>query len=331
MLGAERGHFLREIVERIVEALEVGEYSSPASLASRLNCTQSELKKSLSVMRKQGYEIEENPALGIRLLKDPDVLSERVIRDGLRTRVLGKAVECHTRLGSTNEVAKELGRKGGEEGTVVIADEQTAGRGRFGREWISPRGEGIWMSIILRPGSNLKPVAALSLVAAHSVATALREVAGVRASIKWPNDVKIGERKVCGILAELDNDSTGAAFLVMGIGVNVNQLRFTGDLVSYATSLRMETEKVFARPPLVRRILENLERSYLEAMEAGFGEVLKGVRRLCTMVGEQVSVHLGSEEIRGYVQDIDDAGRLIVRTDEGKIREILAGEASRVR
>jgi BirA family biotin operon repressor/biotin-[acetyl-CoA-carboxylase] ligase len=320
-----------ESIQKIIEVLEVGRYVPLQFVVSRLGCTESEVKRLLSFMREKGYEVEENPALGIRLLGDPDVLSESTIREGLRTRILGRSVRCYSSLASTNEEAKLLGREGEEEGLVVIADEQTAGRGRFGREWVSPRGEGIWMSILLRPGSNLEPVAALSLVAAHSVATALSQVSGVRTAIKWPNDVKIGEKKVCGILAELDKDSAGMGFLVMGIGLNVNQLRFGGDLKSYATSVRIETGKAFSRPQLVRRILENLEKSYLEIMKEGFSHVLKDVRRLCTMVGEQVRVRLGSEEVEGYVQDIDDAGRLVVRTEDGRIREILAGEASTVR
>jgi BirA family biotin operon repressor/biotin-[acetyl-CoA-carboxylase] ligase len=331
MLAVTGGILLEDTIERIADILEIGEYVPVPSLKAMLGCTQSELRDYLSSMREKGYEIEENPTLGVRLLRDPDVLSEKAIRTGLQTRILGNVIQCFSSLGSTNEKAKELGREGMGEGCVVAADEQTAGRGRFGRTWLSPKGEGIWMSIILRPASSLEPVAALSLVAAHSVATGLREVTGVRTAIKWPNDVKVGGKKVCGILGELDKDSTGAGFLVMGIGVNVNQTCFTGDLESYATSVRIETGKVFTRPPLVRKILENLERSYLKAMQDGLGQVLKEVRRLCTMVGEQVSVHLGTEEIKGYVQDIDDSGRLIVRTDEGKIREILAGEASRVR
>lgn len=318
-------------IQKTAELLEVGCYVSTQVLISKIDCTESELKSILESMRGQGYEIEENPELGIRLLSDPDVLSGRAVKTGLQARILGRSILYDSSLDSTNEKAKTLGRQGDEEGTVVIADEQTEGRGRFGRNWFSPRGEGIWMSVILRPPSVLEPYTPLSLVTAHCVATALRDVAGVRAEIKWPNDVKIGDKKVCGILTELDKDTAGTSFLVIGIGVNVNQTVFEGELASLATSVRIETGKAANRTPLIRKILENLERSYLKAVEEGFSEVLKDVRKLCTLVGEHVSVNVGSETVQGYVQDIDDAGRLIMRTEDGKIREILAGEANTVR
>jgi BirA family biotin operon repressor/biotin-[acetyl-CoA-carboxylase] ligase len=320
-----------EVTHRIAGLLDIGTYMSVESLVSQLGCTESGLRVFLEAMRKEGYEIEENPELVIRLLTEPDVLSENAIKSRLQTRIMGRKVRFWTVLDSTNEKAKALGRQGEGEGMVVVADEQTQGRGRFGRGWSSPGGRGIWMSVIMRPDPSLEPLTALSLIVAYSVAMALREMTGVRAEIKWPNDVRIGTKKVCGILSELDRDSTESRFLVMGIGVNVNQFGFEEELATVATSIRMETGKLHSRLPLIRKILENLEDSYVRTMRDGFSEVLKDVRKLCMLVGERVSVNIGSEIVKGYAQDIDDAGRLIVRTDDGKVREILAGEASTVR
>lgn len=187
------------------------------------------------------------------------------------------------------------------------------------------------MSLILRPEPHLEPATALSLVAAYSVAIALREVAGVRAMIKWPNDVRVGEKKICGILAELSKDARGNQFIVLGFGVNVNQSSFSGDLEQVATSVKIETGEKIPRLPLIRKLLENLEEFYFQCKKDGFSGILKGVREISTLMGRRVEVSLGGETISGYVQDIDDMGRLIIRTDDGNIREIFAGEANTVR
>ncbi|MFQ5905274.1 MAG: biotin--[acetyl-CoA-carboxylase] ligase [bacterium] len=322
---------MEDVEERIAEALEVGKYVPARKLAADAGCTDSELEAFLSSLKKRGYEIEVNPTLGVRLLSEPDVLSEREIAMELKTSFIGRAIHCYSTIGSTNDLAKRLGEDGAEEGTVVIADEQRRGRGRFGRSWLSPKGEGIWMSVILRPQAGLEPVTALSLVAAYSVATSVRELTGMRATIKWPNDVRVGEKKMCGILAELDRDSAGGEFIVLGIGVNVNQVEFGEDLAQAATSIRIETGRIASRLPLIRRILENLEKFYVRARRDGFSSVIEKLREISTLVGKRVEVSMGEETVSGYVQDIDDRGRLIVRTDDGRIREILAGEADAVR
>jgi len=321
---------LEDTEEKVAQSLRVGEYIHGEELAAEVGCSPVRLEKFLSSLKKRGYEIEENPALGIRLLKEPDILSAVEIARGLKTSVLGRKAYCYSSVGSTNELAMKLGQQGADEGVMIMANEQTKGKGRFGRNWISPKREGIWMSLILRPEQRLKPVTALSLVAAYSVAIALREVAGIRAVIKWPNDVRVGEKKICGILSELSKDARGNQFVVLGIGMNVNQSSFSGDLEHYATSVRIETGKNVQRLPLVRKLLENLEESYSQCKKRGFSEILKRVREISSLIGERVELSLGEESVSGYVQDIDDMGRLIIRTDDGRIREILAGEASTV-
>lgn len=317
--------------EKVARFLMVGEYIGSEKLAAEAGCSPVELGDLLSSLKKRGYEIEENPALGVRLLKEPDILSEVEIARGLKTSVLGRKAYCYSRVGSTNELAMRLGQQGAEEGVVIMANEQTKGKGRFGRNWISPRMEGIWMSLILRPEPGLKPVTALSLVAAYSVAIALREVVGIRAVIKWPNDVRVGEKKICGILSELSKDAKGSQFVVLGIGMNVNQSGFSRDLEQIATSVRIETGKSVQRLPLVRKLLEKLEEFYFQCKKDGFSEILKRVREISSLMGKRVELSLGGKTVSGYVQDIDDMGRLIIRTDDGRIREILAGEANTVR
>jgi len=322
---------LEDIEAKIVRRLEVGKYVSTEALASEAGCKDSQLVTFLSSLKKRGYDIEVNPALGVRLLSEPDILSEKEIASGLNTSFIGRAIHCYSTISSTNELAKRLGEKGAEEGTVVIADEQRKGRGRLGRSWFSPKGEGIWMSVILRPQAGLEPVTGLSLVAAYSVATSVRELTGVRATIRWPNDVRVREKKVCGILAELDRDSVGDQFVVLGIGVNVNQVKFEKELTEVASSIRMETGRSTSRLPLIRKILENLERFYIQARREGFSTVIEKLREISTLIGKRVEMSVGGENVSGYVQDIDDRGRLIVRTDNGRIREMLAGEADAVR
>lgn len=322
---------MEDIEEKVAQFLKVGEYVRSDELAAEAGCSTDQLGNFLSSLKKRGYEIEENPALGMRLLEEPDIISETEIARGLKTSVIGRRAYCYSSLRSTNELAARLGQQGTEEGAVIMANEQTKGKGRFGRSWVSPRREGIWMSLILRPEPSLEPVTALSLVAGYSVAVALREVVGIRATIKWPNDVRVGEKKICGILAELNKDAKGNQFVVLGIGVNVNQASFSGDLEQVATSVRIETGRKTPRLPLVRNVLENLEKFYFQCKKEGFSGILRRVREISSLMGKRVEVSLGGETISGYVQDIDDMGRLIMRTDDGRIMEILAGEANTVR
>lgn len=322
---------MRDMEEKVAQFLEVGEYIHREELAAKAGCSPTKLGDLLSSLKKTGYEIEENPALGIRLLTEPDILSEGEIKRGLKTSIIGRKAYCYSSIGSTNELAMRLGQQGAEEGTVIIADEQSKGKGRFGRSWASSKGQGIWMSVILKPDPSLEPTTALSLVAAYSVAVALREVVGVRTMIKWPNDVRVGEKKICGILAELSRDAKGNQLVVLGIGVNVNQSTFTGDLETVATSVKIETGESMPRLPLIRKLLQNLEKFYFQSKKDGFSGIIKGVREISSLMGKRVELALGSESVTGYVQDIDEMGRLIIRTDDGGIREILAGEAKTVR
>jgi BirA family biotin operon repressor/biotin-[acetyl-CoA-carboxylase] ligase len=229
----------------------------------------------------------------------------------------------------------KLAEQGEPEGTVVLTDEQTAGRGRFGRTWTAPPGTSLLVSVLLRPKVGLADSSKLSLVAALAVRRTLQEVAELSSAIKWPNDVLINGRKVCGILAETTT-STGVGTkpaLVLGIGLNVNQDRqdFPVEFRDQATSLRIETGREQSRPLLFQTLLKSLEDLALAFVQKGFPPFLDELRRSSAVLGKRVVVRVGAYSVEGVVDDLDDEGRLLMRMDTGSLTVLNSGEVSSIR
>jgi BirA family biotin operon repressor/biotin-[acetyl-CoA-carboxylase] ligase len=224
--------------------------------------------------------------------------------------------------GSTNDVVAQLARSGAREGLVVFAESQTRGRGRHGRTWASPRGKGLWFSVLLRP--RLQPPAAQKLTVAASVAVAraVRLAGSADARIKWPNDVAVGGRKVAGILTEARGGTA-----IMGIGVDVNCRRddFPADVRPVATSLQIETGKPQDRAALAAALLDELDAVYRAAL-SDFGAVVDEWARLCATLGKHIVVGMGRRRIEGYAQALGGDGALLVRRDSGQIERILGGD-----
>jgi len=247
------------------------------------------------------------------------------IVDNLGTRVIGRHTRWHETLPSTNELAMRLAEIQVPEGTVVVAEEQTAGRGRFGRAWASPRG-GIWFSVILRPRLPVAQLPLVGLVAGAAVARAVRTSTRLPARLKWPNDVLVEGRKVAGILAEA---GPRAEWLVLGIGINANVPLAELPQDYPATSLTERAGAPVDRGQLAREVLRELDRAYDELQEPG-GSVgaLRKWREMADTLGRTVRVDGAADSFEGLAVDVDDAGALLVRLADGRVERVVAGEVT---
>lgn len=249
----------------------------------------------------------------------------------LCTRRLGRRLEFRDTVGSTNDLARTLGRQGAPDGLAVLADAQSAGRGRQGRPWQSPPGTGVWLSVLLRPPLPPAALAPLTLVVAVAVATALREL-DVPAGIKWPNDIYVGDRKCCGILTELDLAGDRVDFAVVGMGLNVNQDAFPPELAATATSLRLALGRPVDRAPLVAALLAHLEGLYDQFLAGGLPAILDRWRALSITLGRTVTVRpTGGDPLTGVAEDVGADGALLLRLPDGRRERLLAGEVLSLR
>jgi len=249
------------------------------------------------------------------------------VKEGLRTKFLGHPLLYFRELTSTNDIAKELAVKGAREGTVIVAETQTSGRGRLKREWVSPEG-GIWLSITLRPKTEPKHAPKLTLMASVAVAKTINKLFELKAEIKWPNDVLINHRKVCGILTEAKTKGEALVFVIVGIGINadfnVNALPFS--LRDSSTTLKEELKREIERESLLRTLLEETEFYYDMFIKEKFSNILQEWRNSAGFLGSYVEIVSHKEKIKGWAIDIDRDGALMVRLKDRTMRKVLSGD-----
>ncbi|MEM3668729.1 MAG: biotin--[acetyl-CoA-carboxylase] ligase [Candidatus Bathyarchaeia archaeon] len=248
--------------------------------------------------------------------------------EGLRTKRFGKRIFFSRVVGSTNELAKELAVLGAPEGTVAIAQTQTAGRGRLSRVWFSPEG-GLWFSVVLKPKLKAAEAVRLVFVAGLAVADVLRELYGLKVETKWPNDVLVGGRKICGVLAEMSTLGEKVNFAVLGIGVNANfdvRKVFPEELWESATSLMNELGRKVKLEELFRALLERLDCVYEQFLKEGFNPVLERWKSYAGFLGKQVVVAGETEKLRGLALDVDSEGALVLKLEDGTIRRVFVGD-----
>ena len=249
---------------------------------------------------------------------------------GLRTKRFGRKILFSHEVGSTNDWAKELALLGAEEGTVAIAETQTAGHGRLGREWASPEG-GLWFSVIFRPELESAEASKLVFAAGLAVAEVLHELYGLLVETKWPNDVLVNERKVCGILSEMNTIGDEVNFVVIGVGINANfdaKEALSEELFENATSLETALGRSVQLDTLFRTVLERLEYVYELFVKEGFASVLTMWKKYATFLGCKVEVLTGTEKLVGLALDVDDDGGLTVKLENGTVKHVLVGDVS---
>lgn len=320
-------------VQLVLELLlESGQdFASGEALSGKLGLSRTAVWKVVNVLRDRGYGIEALPSRGYRLVRVPDRLTALEILPLLETEDLGRTVHAFDTLPSTSELAFKLAGEGAEHGELVIAEAQTAGRGRRGRSWASPAGKNLYASLVLRPELPPQRAPELTLLAAVAVAEALRGE-GVEASIKWPNDLQVGGKKIAGILTELSAESDRVHFVVLGLGVNLNAAPsdFPPDVADLATSVMRVAGHRVDRAAFVARLMKLLEQWLgLHAAE-GFGPVRARWRALASTLGLEVLVKAERRELRGVAEDIDLDGALLLRTEDG-VERVLAGDVEQIR
>ena len=309
----------------------MGRYISGQDISRTLGITRAAVWKYIKLFESEGYQIESSTKKGYRLTYVPDVLEPAVLTSGLDTSIIGKNMECHKTLASTNIRAKELALAGAPEGTVVAAEEQIQGRGRLGRSWISPSGKGIWMSVILRPQLSPEKAPRVTVMTAVALVRALKRAAKLEAGIKWPNDIVCSGKKLCGILTEIHAEPDVISYVVVGIGINVNLSAedFPEDVRNTATSVKMEKGRELNRRDIIQAVLEDMENIYLNSFsDDNFEQLLEEYRNYSVILGRTISVVGAAGEFTGKALDFSKDGSLLVQRDDGRIENLWAGDVS---
>jgi BirA family biotin operon repressor/biotin-[acetyl-CoA-carboxylase] ligase len=301
---------------------------SGTKIAQEISSNRSEVWRLVQQLRGLGVDVAGHPATGYQLRSVPDLLLPQVLGPLLRGTLFGARLHHFYKIGSTNTAAMAAAAEGAPEGSVFVAEEQTAGRGRGAHVWESARSAGIYCSVVLRPALPPSDVLVLSLAAGLAVREAIEQVnARVSADLKWPNDVLIAGKKVCGILTEMNAEATRVRYVVVGIGINVNQASFPKDLEDAATSLRLATGSEWSRVELVVALLKLLDREYRLLVERADARpsILRRFEEKSSWVrGRQVRVEENATRVEGITEGLDERGFLQVRTAQG-LRTILSG------
>ena len=305
---------------------------SGARIAKEIGVSRSTVWRWVERLRALGVRVKGEPRTGYFLEKMPDILLPELLRHSLRGSLFGRSVHHFIKTDSTNRVALEMGHAGEPEGVVVLAEEQTAGRGRAGRSWHSERATGIYVTLLLRP--RLSPVEAplLTLLAGLSARAAIEAQTGLSPDLKWPNDLLLGGRKVGGILTEMHAEPGLVRFVIVGLGLNINQTKFPEELGRIATSLRVETGREQSRLELLVRLLRQFESDYNRFLKEGAGWVVERFSAVSSFArGKRVSVNDGRESYTGTTAGLTPEGLLQVKRDDGRTVTVLSGDVAEAR
>ena len=312
--------------DKVLAVLEEnkGKSVSGSEIARSVGMTRSAVWKAVKTLREEGYSICAVTNRGYCLSEESDFLSEQSIVPNLRTQALGRKIDVFKTIDSTNNFAKSLAQLGAVHGTTVVSEVQTQGKGRMGRDFYSPMGMGVYMSVILRPKLSVEHSLLITSCAAVAVAEAVEKVADVDCKIKWVNDIYAGGKKLCGILTEasVDVEQGGLEYAIVGMGINVQNVTFPKNLADIATSVRMETEKPVSRSVLAAEILNCLEERLETIKDKSF---LDEYRRRSNVIGNRIEVtHNDISEEMDCI-GIDEIGRLLVRLDSGEEKALTSG------
>lgn len=304
-------------------------YISGQQLCEKFQVSRTAVWKVMEQLKAEGYQIEAVRNRGYHLENTPDVMAKAEIESVLATEWAGCDIYYFRETDSTNTQAKRLGDEGAVHGTLIVAEQQTGGKGRRGRSWESPAGSSIYMSILLRPDILPNQAPMLTLVMAQSVAEAIRIQTGEEALIKWPNDIVMNGKKICGILTEMSTEIQWINHVVIGVGINVNTEHFPEEIAETATSLYLENGKRQQRSLLIAEVLKQFERYYALFVNAGnLSAMQEEYNRLLVNRDREVKVLGLGQEFTGQAIGINETGELLIRTEDGQIREIYAGEVS---
>ena len=304
-------------------------FVSGQQLCEVLGVSRTAVWKAVNQLKAEGYQVEAVRNRGYHIIDSPDILTREELGSMMDTEWAGREVYYFDQIDSTNTRAKQLGEKGAPHGTLVIAEEQSAGRGRRGRAWKSPGGSSIYMSMLLRPEIPPTKAPMLTLVMGVSTAEGLREYTGLDIQIKWPNDIILKGKKLAGILTEMSTEIDCVNYIVIGTGINVNVTRLPKELAEKATSLRMETGQIMRRSEIIASIMKRFEKNYGLFMENGdLRPLQKKYNNLLLTREKEVRIISGKEAYLAYALGINENGELMVRESDGTMKAISGGEIS---
>ncbi len=300
---------------------------SGTKIAGEIGTSRSEVWRLIQQLRGLGVDVAGHPATGYQLRAVPDLLLPEMVSPLVRGTIFAKQMHHYYKIGSTNTEAMQAAAEGAPEGSAFVAEEQVAGRGRGANQWHSARSTGIYVSIILRPGMPPSEALLFSLAGGLAVRAAVKEIAPqLQPDLKWPNDLLLNGKKFCGILTEMNAEATRVRYLVMGVGINVNQAKFPADLRELATSLRMETGTEWSRVELCAALLKSLDREYRALVNdaAARDSILRRFEQGSSSVrGRSVRIEENGE-LEGVTEGLDSRGFLQVRTPQG-LRTVVSG------
>ena len=308
---------------------ERGDYVSGQELCERFGVSRTAVWKAVGQLKKEGYRIDAAQNRGYLLTDDKELFGQYELESRLETKWAGHPVTCHDVTTSTNLQAKIDAENGAGHGALVVADMQTAGRGRRGRAWSSPPGTNVYFSLILKPEITPNLASMLTPVMGLAVAEGIRRTCGAKAMIKWPNDVVVDGRKVCGILAEMSVEHDFIHYIVIGVGINVGLQEFPGDLAAMAGCLQGACGKKVSRAKLVANVMRIFEECYDIFMDKGnLSGLLERYERLLVNCGREVRILDPKGEFQGIARGINELGELLVERADGSLQNVYAGEVS---
>jgi len=318
------------VKEKILTCLkEAQDYISGQVLCGQLGVSRTAVWKVIRQLREEGWEIEAVPNRGYRLMESGDVYTKTSLKSAFHTQWLGKNLIFLEEVDSTNTEVRRLAEQGAPEGTLVIAEQQNAGKGRRGRGWVAPKGSGVWMSFLLRPEFAPERASMLTLVAAMAVSDAIYETAGLECGIKWPNDIVLNGKKVCGILTEMSSDLDTIQYVVVGIGINVGIHEFPDEIREVATSIGLCMEGTVERARLADAVARGWERWYAAfLLTSDLSEMMDTYNERLVNRGREVKVLAPGGGYTGVSHGINRTGELIVELPGGEFRNVVSGEVS---
>ena len=312
--------------DKVLAVLEEnkGKNVSGSEIARSVGMTRSAVWKAVKQLRDEGYTICAVTNRGYCLSEENDFLSEQAIVPNLRTKDLGRKIDVFKTVDSTNNFAKSLAQFGAVHGTTVVSEVQTQGKGRMGKNFYSPTGMGIYMSVVLRPKLSVDHSLLITSCAAVAVAEAIENISGLDCKIKWVNDIYAGDKKLCGILTEasVNVEQGGLEYAIVGIGVNVQNVTFPKNISDIATSIRMETNKSVSRSILTAEILNCFEKRLETIRDKSF---LEEYRRRSNVIGKRIEITSNNGTEEADCIGIDEIARLLVRLDSGEEKALTSG------
>ncbi|MBI5193491.1 MAG: biotin--[acetyl-CoA-carboxylase] ligase [Nitrospirae bacterium] len=306
------------------------EFVSGQAISNQIKITRAAVWKHIEGLRKKGYVIISVPSKGYKLIETPDILSAADIKKEIKTTVIGNDILVFDEVKSTNDITMELASKGGKEGLVVIAESQLHGKGRLGRQWISPKGVNIYASFLIRP--EIPPVNApvLTMMASLAAAEAIAGTTGLEAWIKWPNDILVNQKKISGILTEMNAEEEKINYVVIGIGINVNMKNedFPDSFRIPATSVMDSLGRKSDRTKLLCFLIESMDSNYEYLRKKGIMSIMSKWRKLCITLNKMIKVTSAGGAITGVAEDITTEGGLVIRIGEDSTKVIYSGDVT---